>query len=93
MPTNFAIDLLRTPRRLKWTIPAAVVAVPLYLYAASVVATISERGGQDRLNVLLIPLVRNAMKSVWLAMLSPFIGLAQPDSVTAISPESLEQHT
>jgi len=28
MPTNIAIDLLRTRRGLKWAVPVALVAVP-----------------------------------------------------------------
>ena len=45
MPTNRAVDWLRTPRGLKWAIPVALVATPAYLFAMSVCATIVERGG------------------------------------------------
>ena len=45
MPTNRAVDRLRTPRGLKWAIPVALVATPAYLFAMSVCATIVERGG------------------------------------------------
>ena len=31
MPTNRAVDWLRTPRGLKWAIPVALVATPAYL--------------------------------------------------------------
>ena len=33
MPTSIAVDLLRTPRGLKWAVPVGLVAVPAYLYA------------------------------------------------------------
>ena len=43
MPTNIAITLLRSRRGLKWAMPAALVFVLAYLYAASV-ATSLDRG-------------------------------------------------
>ncbi|MGH8826122.1 MAG: hypothetical protein ACRDVZ_00715 [Jiangellaceae bacterium] len=54
MPTNIAIDLLRTPRGLKWAIPVALVATPVYLFAMSVCATLVGRGGPGYLNVLVL---------------------------------------
>ncbi len=41
MPTNRALDWLRTPRGLKWAVPVAVVVAPAYLYAMSVAAVIA----------------------------------------------------
>jgi hypothetical protein len=47
MPTSIAIDLLRTRRGLKWAVPAALVAVPAYLFAAAMAssAITAGRGG------------------------------------------------
>jgi len=73
MPTNIAIDLLRTPRGLKWAVPVALAAVPVYLFAMSFCATIVERGGPGWLNVLVILFFWNAMKFGWMAVLVPFL--------------------
>lgn len=73
MPTNIAIDWLRTPRGLKWAIPAALVGVPAYLFAMSTCATIIERGGPGYLNVLVILFFWNAGKFFWLALTTPFL--------------------
>lgn len=75
MPTNRAVDWLRTPRGLKWAIPVALVAVPAYVFAMSVCATLVERGGPGYLNVLVILFFWNAMKFAWLAVLSPVLML------------------
>lgn len=71
MPTNIGIDLLRTPRGLKWAVPVALVAVPVYLFATSLCATIVERDGPGWLNVLVILFFWNAMKFAWVAATSP----------------------
>jgi len=73
MPTNIAIDLLRTPRGLKWAIPVALVATPAHLFAMSVCATIVERGGPGYLNVLVLLFAWNAMKFALMAVVSPFL--------------------
>lgn len=70
MPTNRALDWLRTPHGLKWAIPAAVVLVPAYLYAMSVAAVIATRPGLGWLNVLVFLFCWNAMKFAWLAAVS-----------------------
>lgn len=75
MPTNIAIDFLRTPRGLKWAIPVVIVAVPAYLFAMSVCATIVERGGRGYLNVFVVLFFWNAAKFFWLAMLMPITAL------------------
>ena len=54
MPTNRAIDWLRTPRGLKWAIPVVVVATPAHLFAMRICATIVERGGPGCLNVVVV---------------------------------------
>ncbi len=72
MPTNIAIDLLRTPRGLKWAVSVALVATPAYLFATSVFATIVERGGPGYLNVLVFLFAWNALKFAALAVVTPF---------------------
>lgn len=62
MPTNRMIDWLRSPRGLKWALPVALVAVPIYLMAMSVCSTIVERGGAAYLNVLVLLFAWNALK-------------------------------
>lgn len=70
MPTNRAVDWLRTPRGLKWAIPVALVATPTYLFAMSVCATSIERGAPGYLNVLVLLFAWNAMKFAVMAVLS-----------------------
>jgi hypothetical protein len=53
-------------------VPAAMVAVPAYLYAMSLCATLVERGGPGWLNLLVFLFFWNAMKFAWMAVLSPF---------------------
>ena len=48
MPTNRAVDWLRSPSGLKWAIPVSIVATPIYLFAMSVCMTLIERGGPMR---------------------------------------------
>jgi hypothetical protein len=62
MPTNRAVDWLRTPRGLRWAIPVAIVATPAYLFAMSVCTVVTERGGSDYLNVLGMLFAWNALK-------------------------------
>lgn len=75
MPTNRALDWLRTPRGLKWAVPAAVALTPAYLYAMSVAAVIGTRPGLGWLNVLVLLFCWNAMKFAWMALLAPLDGL------------------
>lgn len=73
MPTNRAVDWLRSPHGLKWAIPVALVATPAYLFAMSVCMTIIERGGPGYLYVLVMLFAWNAMKFAWMAVLSPLL--------------------
>ena len=75
MPTNRAIDWLRTPRGLKWAIPVALVTTPIYLFAMSVCAVIIERGGPGYLNVLVLLFAWNSMKFACMAALAPILQL------------------
>lgn len=71
MPTNRALDWLRTPRGLKWAIPVALVATPAYLFAMSVCATIVERGGPGYLNALVLIFAWNSIKFAVMGVLTP----------------------
>ena len=71
MPTNRALDWVRTPRGLKWAIPVAIVATPAYLFAMSFSAVVAQRPGLGWMNVLVILLFWNALKFAWLAILAP----------------------
>ena len=70
MPTNRAIDWLRTPRGLKWAIPVALVAAPVYMFAMSVCSVLVERGGPGYLNVLVMLFAWNALKFALIGALS-----------------------
>ena len=72
MPTNRAVDWLRTPRGLKWAIPVAVVSTPGYLFAMSVCAVIVEQGGPGYLNVLVLLFAWNAIKFAVTGVFAPF---------------------
>jgi hypothetical protein len=76
MPTNRAVDWLRSPSGIKWAIPVALVATPTYLFAMSVCMTIIERGGPGHLNVLVMLFAWNAIKFAVIGVLSlPMIAL------------------
>ena len=70
MPTNRALDWLRTPPGLKWAIPVALVATPSYVYAMSTAAIVAQRPGLGYLNVLVLLFVWNAMKFAVMGVLS-----------------------
>lgn len=70
MPTNRAVEWLRSPRGLKWAIPVALVATPAYLFAMSVCMTIIDRGGPGYLNVLVMLFAWNALKFAVVGVLS-----------------------
>lgn len=75
MPTNRVVGWVRSPRGIKWAIPVAVVAVPTYMFAMSVGATLLERGGPAYLNVLVMLFAWNAIKFASVALLTPLRGL------------------
>lgn len=70
MPTNRAVDWLRTPRGLKWAIPVALVATPAYLGLTALAIQGAARPGLGWLNVLVFLFFWNAMKFAWMALLS-----------------------
>lgn len=77
MPTNIAIDLLRTSRGIRWAIPVALVAVPAYLGAMAISAQLALRPGSGRLNLLVILCFWDAMKFAWIAVAAPFWALGR----------------
>jgi hypothetical protein len=70
MPTNRALDWLRTPCGLKCALPVALVVTPAYLFAMSVCAVVAEHPGLGYLNVLVLLFAWNSMKFLWMAVLS-----------------------
>ena len=70
MPTNRAVDWLRTPRGLKWAIPVALVATPAYLGLTALAIQGAARPGLGSLNVLVFLFFWNAAKFAWMAMIS-----------------------
>jgi hypothetical protein len=72
MPSNRAVDWLRTPRGLRWAIPVALVATPAYLFGMSVCMTLSEHSGPGYLNVPVMLFAWNAIKFAALGAVTPF---------------------
>lgn len=70
MPTNRAVDWLRSPRGLKWAIPVALVATAAYFGLTVLAIQGAARPGIGWLNVLVFLFFWNAMKFAWLAVLS-----------------------
>lgn len=61
MPTNIALDAIRTRRGLKWGVPAMLLAVP-YLYAASLLTVLIDDGAPGWLYLLVLLFIWNALK-------------------------------
>lgn len=61
MPTNVALDAIRTRRGLKWGVPAMLVAIP-YLYVASILTVIIKDGAPGWLHLFVLLCIWNAMK-------------------------------
>lgn len=61
MPTNIALDAIRTRRGLKWGAPVMLLAVP-YLLAANYCLALIEDGGPGWLNLLVLLFCWNALK-------------------------------
>ena len=70
MPTNRAVDWLRTPRGLKWAIPVALVATPAYLGLTALTIEFAARPGLGSLNVLVFLFFWNAAKFALMGVLS-----------------------
>jgi len=63
MPTNIALDAIRTRRGLKWGIPAMLLAAP-YLLAATICTTLVADGGPGWLNLLVLLCLWNSIKFI-----------------------------
>lgn len=84
MPTNRAIDWLRSPRGLKWAIPVALVATPAYLFVMSVCMTLIERGGPGYLNALVMMFAWNALKFAATGLVTPVLWIRSPRDCVAV---------
>ena len=84
MPTNRAVDWLRTPGGMKWALPVAVVATPAYLFAMSICASLVERGGPVYLNCLVPMFAWNSLKfagtGLWALAYSSTLWLVRSES-------------
>lgn len=69
-PSNIALDAIRARRGHKWGIPAAIVLVPIYLYAASLTTALIERGAPGWLNIVVLVLIWGALKFAVMAPVS-----------------------
>lgn len=69
-PTNILLRQLRTRRGLKWAIPAAVLLVPAYLFAAAITTAVIADGGWGWLNLVSVTCIWNATKYAWMGVLS-----------------------
>jgi hypothetical protein len=69
-PSNIALDALRTRRGHKWGIPAALVLVPTYLFAASFTSALIECGAPGWLNIVVLVLIWNTLKFAVMAPVS-----------------------
>ena len=73
MPTNRAVDRLRSPRGLKWAFPVGIVATPAYLGLTALAIEFAARPGFGYLHMLVFVFFWNAAKFAWMAILSPFL--------------------
>ena len=61
MPTNIALDALRTRRGLKWGAPAMLLAIP-YFFAAAYLTALIDDGAPKWLYVIALTSIWNALK-------------------------------
>lgn len=64
MPTNTLLDAIRTPRGLKWGVPAMLLAVP-YFFIAAVLVQIIHDGAPAWLHMLVLLSIWNGLKMLW----------------------------
>ncbi len=81
MPTNRALDWLRTPYGVRWAVPVAMVVTPACIYAMSVAAVLASVTGLGWINLFVVLFLWNAMKFAWMAILSPLIALRSRETV------------
>lgn len=70
LPTNRAVDWLRSPRGLKCAIPVALIATPAYLGLTALAIEFAAHPGLGFLNVLVFLMFWNAAKFAWMAVLT-----------------------
>ena len=76
-PTNMLLRRLRTRRGPKWVIPAALLLVPTYLFAAAITTAVIADGGPGWLNLVVLTCIWNAIKFAGMGVLSPFMMLGR----------------
>lgn len=76
MPTNRAVDWLRSPRGLKWALPFAIVVTPAYLGLTASAILLAGQPGLGWLNLLVLLFFWNAVKFAWMGVLAPVMWLA-----------------
>ncbi|MGD7708137.1 sulfate permease [Microlunatus sp. Y2014] len=69
MPTNIALDAIRTRRGLKWGVPAMLLAAP-YVLAASICTNLIAGGAPGCLNLLVLLFIWNAIKFIIMGPIS-----------------------
>ncbi len=69
MPTNIMLDTLRTRRRLKWGVPAMLLAVP-YLSAAYLFTVMIDNGAPGWVHLFVVLCVWNSLKFCWNGVIS-----------------------
>lgn len=68
-PTNLLIAAIRTPRGLKWGLPAMLLA-PVYLFASGICFTLVERGWPDWIAFIGLLMFWNCCKFLWIGPVS-----------------------
>ncbi|QBE47666.1 sulfate permease [Leucobacter triazinivorans] len=63
IPTNIALDALRTRRGLKWGVPAMLLAIP-YCFVAAYVTALIDDGATNCLYLVVLVCIWNAFKFV-----------------------------
>ncbi len=69
MPTNRLLAAIRTPRGLKWGVPAMGIGV-FYFLAASALAAVIRDGGPEWLYTLVLLFVWDGFKFLWIGPMS-----------------------
>ena len=70
-PTNILLRRLRARGGLKSAIPAGLLLVPTYLFAAAIATAVIADGGPDWLNLVVLTCIWNAIKFACIASLVP----------------------
>ena len=85
-PTNILLRHLRTRGGLKWAIPAGLLLVPTYLFAAAIITTtVIDDGGPGWLNLVVLTCIWNAIRVSCIGGLSPILLVASARRGTALT--------